>query len=198
MDICPISPDNKLLECSSRYCLGPTVRKSRDIEQLLVIIALCIVFMAAGFDLFEDWQKGEGLNNVFLDILANLFVGATLIYILIQRPRATRLKNIQLEQAMHSSRADLKKWKAKASTLLEGLGAKIDEQFSDWQLSLAEKEVALFLVKGYSTKEIARLRDTHEKTVRQQASSIYTKATLDSRAELAAFFLEDLLLPQAN
>ena len=64
-----------------------------------------------------------------------------------------------------------------------------------WHLSKSEKEVALFLVKGMSLKEIAGLRGTSEKTARQQASQVYAKAQLENRAELAAFFLEDLLLP---
>jgi len=56
--------------------------------------------------------------------------------------------------------------------------------------------VALFLIKGISLKEVAELRGTSEKTVRHQASTIYAKAALNNRAELSAFFLEDLLLPQ--
>ena len=51
------------------------------------------------------------------------------------------------------------------------------------------------LVKGVSLKEIAAERGTGEKTVRQQASQIYAKARLENRAELAAYFLEDLSLP---
>ena len=59
----------------------------------------------------------------------------------------------------------------------------------------AEREVSLFLLKGLSTKEIAAARRTSDQTVRQQARAIYAKAGLSGRAELAAFFLEDLLLP---
>jgi len=47
-----------------------------------------------------------------------------------------------------------------------------------------------------SLKEIAEFRSRSEKTVRQQASSVYSKANLENRASLSAFFLEDLLLPQ--
>ena len=42
-------------------------------------------------------------------------------------------------------------------------------------------------------KEIADIRQTHEKTVRQQATTIYRKSGLSGRQELAAFFLEDIL-----
>ena len=49
------------------------------------------------------------------------------------------------------------------------------------------------LLKGLSIKEIASLRETHEKTVRQHASAIYRKAELPGRHAFAAWFLEDLL-----
>jgi hypothetical protein len=38
--------------------------------------------------------------------------------------------------------------------------------------------------------DIARLRGTSETTIRQQAQSIYRKAALRGRAELAAYFLD--------
>ncbi len=59
----------------------------------------------------------------------------------------------------------------------------------------AEREVALLLLKGLSHKDIADVRRTSEKTVRQQSLAVYRKAGLSGRAELSAFFLEDLLLP---
>jgi DNA-binding NarL/FixJ family response regulator len=54
---------------------------------------------------------------------------------------------------------------------------------------------ALLLLKGYGHKEIAKLLGRSERTVRQHAVAVYRKSNLSGRAELAAFFLEDLLLP---
>ena len=73
----------------------------------------------------------------------------------------------------------------------------IDAQFDRWALSSAEREVALLLLKGLSHKEIAPLRGCSERTVRHQARAVYRKAGLAGRIELAAFFLEDLLVPSA-
>ena len=69
----------------------------------------------------------------------------------------------------------------------------IQEQFSEWQLTAGEQEVALLLLKGLSFKEIAALRNTLEKTVRQQASGIYRKAGVSGRHAFAAWFIEDFL-----
>ena len=59
----------------------------------------------------------------------------------------------------------------------------------------AEREVALLLLKGLSRKEVAAVRATSERTVREQARSIYSKARLTGYVALSAFFLEDLLAP---
>ncbi|MBT8470373.1 MAG: helix-turn-helix transcriptional regulator [Myxococcales bacterium] len=67
-----------------------------------------------------------------------------------------------------------------------------------WRLSPAEKEVALLLLKGLSHKEIAKVRSVTETTARQQARAVYRKAGLSGRHDLAAFFLEDLMLPTAT
>ncbi|MCZ7679332.1 MAG: hypothetical protein M5U28_11460 [Sandaracinaceae bacterium] len=57
--------------------------------------------------------------------------------------------------------------------------------------------MCLLLLKGLSLKEIAAARDTGERTAREQARAVYRKSGLSGRAELAAFFLEDLLAPRA-
>jgi DNA-binding CsgD family transcriptional regulator len=59
-------------------------------------------------------------------------------------------------------------------------------------LTLAEKETALLILKGLSNKEIAGIRSASELTVKQQTNAIYKKSGLSSRAQLIAFFLEDL------
>ncbi len=90
---------------------------------------------------------------------------------------------------------DARRWNHEAQAVLQGLGAAIDRQFDRWALTPAEREVALLQLKGLRHKEIAELRRTSERTVRQQALTVYRKSGLNGRNDLAAFFLEDLLLP---
>lgn len=72
-------------------------------------------------------------------------------------------------------------------------GAVVEELFSAWQLSPAERDVAIFLVKGMAFKEIAQARDSKEGTVKAQANAIYRKAGISGRHELVALFLDELL-----
>ncbi|MGR1581457.1 helix-turn-helix transcriptional regulator [Thalassobius sp. S69A] len=70
----------------------------------------------------------------------------------------------------------------------------LDERFSDWRLTPAERDVALFALKGLSTHEIADMRNTSEGTVKAQSNAIYRKAGVGSRSQLLSLFIEDLML----
>ena len=69
----------------------------------------------------------------------------------------------------------------------------IQQQFTDWGFTPSEREVATLLLKGLSFEEIAGVRQTKEKTVRQQATAIYRKSDLNGRHEFAAWFFEDFV-----
>ena len=65
--------------------------------------------------------------------------------------------------------------------LLAGLSVKIENQFAHWQLTPAETEVGFLLLKDFSLKEIADMRNTKLKTVQQQSQSIYQKTSLKKK-----------------
>lgn len=90
------------------------------------------------------------------------------------------------------AQADAARWRDEAREALRGFGAAIGRQLERWDLTGAERDIALQLVRGRSHKEIAAARATTERTVRQQALTVYRKAGVHTRAELAAFFLRDL------
>ncbi len=83
--------------------------------------------------------------------------------------------------------------KSKTARLAGELLSVIRSQFEQWELSPSESEVAMLLIKGFSMKEIAELRNVKEKTVRLQATKIYSKSGYSGRHELAAHFIEDLM-----
>lgn len=71
----------------------------------------------------------------------------------------------------------------------------LDERFVDWALTPAERDVALFLIKGMSTAEIATLRETSEGTVKAQTNAIYRKADVSGRPQLLSLFIDELMGP---
>jgi DNA-binding CsgD family transcriptional regulator len=74
-----------------------------------------------------------------------------------------------------------------------GMNAQIEREFNRWGLTCAERSVAHLTLKGLRLKDIARARNTSDRTVRQQAQAIYRKAGLDGRSDLSAYFLESVL-----
>ncbi len=71
----------------------------------------------------------------------------------------------------------------------------VDEKFAEWTLTAAEKDVALFLLKGMSTQEISDLRQTSEGTVKAQTNAIYRKADVTGRPQFLSLFIDDLMEP---
>lgn len=69
----------------------------------------------------------------------------------------------------------------------------IADRFAEWALTAAERDVALFALKGFTIAEISRLRGSAEGTVRAQLSQVYAKAGVSSQALLMASFFEELL-----
>jgi len=69
----------------------------------------------------------------------------------------------------------------------------IESRFATWKLTAAEREVALFALKGCDVAEIAQLRQSAPGTVRAQLSRVYAKAGVTGQAMLMSLFVEDLL-----
>jgi len=156
----------------------------------LAAIALLLVV-----DLFAD-AAGTSALHVTVELAATALAVVTAVRLwrrwLVTR-RALEGSVDDLSGRLRVATADASRWRAEAREALQGLGAAIERQCNRWQLTEAERMVAVLLLKGLSMKEVAGIRGTTERTVRQQSLSVYKKAGLSGRAELSAFFLEDLL-----
>jgi DNA-binding CsgD family transcriptional regulator len=117
------------------------------------------------------------------------------VVLLVRETQRQREEHVRLIRDLEVARVQGQRWRNEARNVLQGLGEAIDAQFTRWGLTDAEREVALLLLKGLSHHEIATVRATSERTVREQARAVYAKAGLSGRATLSAFFLEDVLAP---
>ncbi len=93
-------------------------------------------------------------------------------------------------------RRALRERNAAEARLRRASGAFMDlltERFQEWGLTPAEKDVALFAIKGLSTSDIAVLRATSEGTVKAQTNAIYRKAGVTGRSQLLSLFIDDLM-----
>lgn len=146
-----------------------------------LISALLVLFFGifAAYDIFLETERATTLHLIIESLLvAVAFLWAS-----------------YLIKQLFSARADVAHWQNESRKWAEGLAQTIEIQFDTWKLTPAEREVALLLMKGLEHKEIAEIRGTTERTARQQAVTLYQKSSLGGRAELTAYFLEDLLVP---
>lgn len=165
--------------------------------QLVIAVVFLLVVVGGATDLYLDTPDTLLSAHVLLEgslVAVSLGLGLYLLRGWYRTARSLEVTRRELET--RSEERD--RWRARARKLLQGLGREMDRQFEEWELTPSEKEVALLLVKGHSHKKIADMTDRAERTVRQHATSAYGKAGLSGRHQLAAFFLEDLMLPRED
>lgn len=96
-------------------------------------------------------------------------------------------------QALLSARHEVREANEKLRRASAAFAELLAERFAEWRLTAAEREVALFAIKGLTLAEIAGLRATSEGTVKAQTASIYRKAGVSTRSQLVSVFIEDLM-----
>lgn len=150
---------------------------------VLAIQALCALFFVSDillsvFGVYLEpisWQSREVLEiGAAIGLILGVILGAILLW-----------------RSLHEAREAREKLRRASSAFAEVL----EERFVEWGLSPAERDVALFAIKGLSTSEIAALRTTSEGTVKAQTAAIYRKAGVSGRPQLLSLFIEDLLEP---
>lgn len=146
---------------------------------LIVVQLLCALFFVGniltsvlGFAPIS-WQISEYIEiGAALGLLLGIAVGAIAL-------RRTLARNAQLDDQLR---------------MVSGAFTDLmQERFTDWGLTPAEQDVALFAIKGMSISDIAALRSTSEGTVKAQTNAIYRKAGVSGRPQLLSLFIEDLL-----
>lgn len=164
--------------------------RTRDIFVISLLIVVAVLH-SYGFGL-DISQADRPLLHLFVDAVVVLvsFVGVGyLTWENHHKRKEIEALHTQLHHS-HTRISDLhKKLQQASSSYIEV----VHEQLQVWELSPTEKQVALLLLKGLSFEEIAAIRATKEKTVRQQAIAIYRKSGLNGRHEFAAWFFEDFL-----
>lgn len=166
-----------------------------DRLRLLLAVVLGVILIAGIVDLVLDRPESWTSPHVLFEV--TIILGALATTIVLWRGWWTTTRSVtELARSLRERERERDEWRRSAEQALEGLGRAIDGQFDAWGLTPSEREVALMLLKGHSHKAIARRTDRSAQTVRQHATAVYGKADLAGRAELSAFFLEDLMLPE--
>lgn len=155
---------------------------------------LCAIAIAGVADLLLDRPERWLSAHVIFELA--FISGAVATAVLLWRgwfAAERTLGEARVELARHAAERDA--WRAASRVAVDGFRQAIAAQLGAWNLTDAERDVALHLLQGHSHKVIASRTGRSERTVRQHAVAVYGKSGLRGRAELAAFFLDDLRTP---
>lgn len=152
----------------------------RVILAILMVQLVCAIFFV--FQIFSSvlgigpysWQLYEIIE---IGAAAGLIVGVLLGLLVLRR---TLARNALIEDQLR---------------LASGAFVEVmEERFVTWGLTPAERDVALFAIKGMSTQEIAQLRGVSEGTIKAQTNAIYRKAGVNGRTQLLSLFIDELMV----
>lgn len=151
----------------------------RAVLMIFLVQVLCALFfvsqiLASVFGVAPfAWQVHEMIE---IGAALGLALGVFLGWIALRR---TIARNIRVEDQL----------RAASGAFMEVL----EERFAIWDLTPAERDVALFAIKGLSTQEIAALRNVSEGTIKAQTNAIYRKSGVAGRTQLLSLFIDDLM-----
>jgi DNA-binding CsgD family transcriptional regulator len=154
---------------------------SKIIIATVAVQAICTVFFVSDIAVSVIGLRTSPISWRFREFLE---IGAALGLILGVAMGAVALRRTQKRNAHVEGQLRL------ASGAFSEL---LEDRFRDWGLTPAERDVALFSIKGMSLQEISALRETSEGTVKAQTNAIYRKAGVSGRAQLVSLFVEDLM-----
>jgi DNA-binding CsgD family transcriptional regulator len=163
-----------------------------NIKTAVIITVLLLVVTSNVVDLVMDFANHAPIWHLIEEVFVISLAMGLIVYLA-----------MELKQKKHDMQTLVEKLKTTEYSLTQSTtfinnarkeySEIIHQQFDEWQLSLSQQQIALLLLKGLSFNEIAAIRDTKEKTVRQQASEIYKKADVAGKHAFSAWFFEDFL-----
>ena len=138
---------------------------SRFKEPALILVFAIVVF-ASGADLVADLSHGADPDHIVKEAII-ITISTVAIAWLLWGLHQQRLEIRSLQQELETANNPQGTPKKYVLQARHTLGNVVTRQFSEWSLTGSETEVGWLLLKGLSLKEIAMVRSTQEKTVRQ-------------------------------
>ncbi|WP_333712403.1 helix-turn-helix transcriptional regulator [Yoonia sp.] len=152
---------------------------TKVIIAILVVQVLCTIFfvfqiLSSIFGLGPySWQLYEFIEiGAAVGLITGVILGSLVL-------RRTMARNALVEDQLRLA----------SGAFMEVL----EERFMAWELTPAERDVALFAIKGMTTQEIAGLRGVSDGTIKAQTNAIYRKAGVTGRPQLLSLFIDELL-----
>ncbi|WP_138933445.1 helix-turn-helix transcriptional regulator [Roseovarius arcticus] len=158
-------------------------RRATVLACLIILQSLCALFFIG--DVISDLRAGMGPYDMHfaLEAMASVALVGGVAFMMVELRR--------LLARMDDMDAGLKVARGQMAEVM-------DDFFDDWNLTAAERDVALMILKGLDNEAIAQVRTTASGTVRAQTTSIYSKSGTHGRAQFTSLFMEELMSGDFN
>lgn len=153
-------------------------RRAFALAGIIILQALCALFFIG--DVIVDLSGGGHLQDLHLDLetLAAVALIGGVVFLMFELRRVL--------ERMDEMESGLKIARGQMLDVMYGF-------FDEWNLTEAERDVAIMILKGLDNETIAGVRNTATGTVRAQATSIYSKSGTHGRMEFVSLFMEELM-----
>ena len=186
-----------MTQISDRNQYMANVTKVSLNEKIVLTCLQVAVFIMVCADVTFDVVEGLPMKAMIFDLSLE---GSILILVLISTNYIWR-RFTHVSDSKNALHIDLEKtkdlasmWEKKSKQFIIEFQKHLLVKFEQWKLSKSEREIAILLLKGKTSKDIASERFTSERTIRNQCRSLYEKAGLSGKNELSAYFLNELIL----
>ena len=125
---------------------------SRKTTWILLVWSGVFAVLVA-MDLVNDYQSGSTGRHLILEGLLFAISGAVFVMGVRQLTQAKEEVTV-LKSDLDRVRHEKEQWKNETHQLLAGLSQKIEDQFSQWHLTPAEKEVGFLLSRDSASKRL--------------------------------------------
>jgi DNA-binding CsgD family transcriptional regulator len=152
-----------------------------------------VIAVLISADIIFDFKDGISFRHLLFEfgVLFICLVGFNLYFDRMRfLARQIQDKESKAIEERQKTKVEIETLKSELSTFKNQFKTELDQQFKKWKFTPAESEVAVYLLKGLSLKEIADARQCNDKTIRAQCTSIYKKSNLKGRSQLSSYFLD--------
>lgn len=148
-----------------------------------MVLSFLFFFQDVIVDLRDHFASGQGYSD---GELIHLVFEAIAVVVLLFGILAMRQYTAMLT-------AENERKKTQLSALKEDFDDLIVRRFEQWGLTGAERDVALLLLRGLNTADIAKMRSTSVGTVKVQSHNVFQKAGVTSRVEFMSLFMDEFI-----
>lgn len=154
--------------------------KPLGLYALIAVQSLCAAFFIT--DVIDDGSALGWVNFLSSHFVIEMIAAVSLI--------AAVVIEVRFVMSLLRRKARLEK---QVSLSAQAFHDVIEDFFDQWQLTPAERDIALFTIKGFGISDVANMRGSAEGTVKAHLNAIYRKAAVANRGELVSLLIEDLM-----